>query len=362
MADQEYPEYVDRLLAEAEALLADEEEPDPSEAAALCFEVLALFPEHTGAAELVYRAYCDPWLIRDNRRAIERQIDEWDDRPWQQRRRLALSFRFMSRWDGFYREYDEGREEERLGPADVRAMLDEGHGQLLEDYLVGVARGAEIAWPIFQEAIRRSNNPRLTMLWVAKEYANLGYFAEAADVLADLLAQYPNDEDGRRLRAEVVWWRDNQHRIPWIPPAGKGDGRRFRRMIARHDPEFAAGDEPLFEHIPPDRSQLPPDFELPLPIPDELVEKIEAALENVPQPAEANGPVDWSYLDLLEQGDEIDSGRFPEWAQDLLADIDNPEYAAYMKEYLVSYLANPPIPPAGEDDEEWEGDRPDEED
>ena len=85
MADQEYPEYVARLLAEAEALLVDEEEPDPSEAAALCFEVLALFPEHSGAAELVYRAYCDPWLIRDNRRAIERQIDEWDDRPWQQR-------------------------------------------------------------------------------------------------------------------------------------------------------------------------------------------------------------------------------------------------------------------------------------
>lgn len=355
MPDQTYPDYIHRLLAEADELMAGDDK-DPSGAADLCFEVLALFPEHLEAAERIYRAFCDPWLIRDNRRAIERQIDEWDDRPWQQRRRLALSFRFMSRWDGFYREYDDDREEERLGPADVRPMLDEGHGQLLEDYLVGVERGAELAWPIFQEAIRRSNNPRLARLWVGKEYANLGYFAEAADVLTDLLAGHPGDEDGRRLLAEVVWWRDNRQRIPWIPPAGKADGSRFRRMIARHDPDSAeASEEAWFEHIPPDRSQLPDDFELPLPIPAELIEKIEAALENVPQTAETDGPVDWSFLELLESGEEIDASRFPEWAKHFLADIgDNPEFAAYMKEYLISYLANPPIPPSAEEEAEWD--------
>lgn len=39
---------------------------------------------------------CDEWLIYNNRVAVQHNIDEWDDRPHQQRRRLALSFRLMS--------------------------------------------------------------------------------------------------------------------------------------------------------------------------------------------------------------------------------------------------------------------------
>jgi hypothetical protein len=65
--------------------------------AALCFDVLALVPDCCEASDLVYELFCDEWLINDNRNAVQQNIDEWDDRPHQQRRRLALSFRFMSR-------------------------------------------------------------------------------------------------------------------------------------------------------------------------------------------------------------------------------------------------------------------------
>jgi len=43
-----------------------------------------------------------------------------------------------------------------------------------------------------------------------------------------------DDDEARRLLAEVIWWRDNAHRIPWIPPAG--DGSRYDRMIDFIDP------------------------------------------------------------------------------------------------------------------------------
>src|SRR5688572_28855138 len=135
MTEKQYPDYVQKMMEEAERLLMDEDDPGPCEAVGVCFDILALFPEHEGAQKLIQRAYRDGALIRDNRRALSRLIDEWDDRPWQQRRRLALSFGYVSRWEDKYREDEEGFEDEREGPDDVKTYLHIGHLQLLEDYL-----------------------------------------------------------------------------------------------------------------------------------------------------------------------------------------------------------------------------------
>ena len=163
MPEEKYPAYVQQMMADAERLLADEEDPGPCEAAAVCFDILALFPGHEGAQDLIHRAYRHPGLIRDNRRALSRLIDEWDDRPWQQHRRLALSFGYVSRWDARQREYKEGFEEDREGPEDVKKYLHAAHLQLLEDYLGGQTKGAESAWQIFQEAIRVAKDPNATL-------------------------------------------------------------------------------------------------------------------------------------------------------------------------------------------------------
>jgi len=84
-----YPAYVHQTLARAreEGQLSSAQ----ADAAALCFDILALFPDCREAADLVYELFCDAWAIYDNRVALQQNIDEWDDRPWQQRRRLALS-------------------------------------------------------------------------------------------------------------------------------------------------------------------------------------------------------------------------------------------------------------------------------
>lgn len=334
MDSNDYPLYIQRWLAEAEQL-AEEPFGQP-DAAARCFDILAEFPNHAAAADLVYRAFCHPDLIREQRKALSRLIDEWDDRPWQQRRRLALSFGHMSRWPGQGREY----EGVQVLPNDVAEMLEEGKGQLLQDYLLGQTKGSELAWPIFQAAFRRTSNPALAMLWVGELYADQGFFAESVEVLADLLAQFPTDLLARRLWAEARWWRDNQQRIPWVPPAGRENGRLYRRMMADIDPALADTD-PIFDHMPPDPAHLPADFVLPDALPEGLVGEITAVLNTLPpaEPPPTDGPVDWRYLDLLESGN-IDSSQFPEWAQYMLLDIDNPRQEMFLKRYLLEYFAN----------------------
>ena len=339
MPDSQYPKYVQQMLEEAERLLTDEADPDPCGAAAVCFDILVLFPEHEESLNFIDRAYRDRNLIRDNRRALSRLIDEWDDRPWQHRRRLALSFGYVSRWEEKYREDLEDFEDEREGPDDVSTYLHTGHLQLLEDYLGGQTKGAESAWQIFQEAIRLSRDPHATMLWVGKEYAQQGYFAESVDILEDLLRQYSNDQLARRLWAEVRWWRDHQNEIPWIPPSG--DGSRFRRRMMETDPDgFAASESPdniLNQYRFPKPESLPPNME-PEYLPPNLEEKLGDLVSN-PDEQPTDSPVDWSYLDAIERR-EIDVSKFPKWARDFLDDIEDPEQRKFTEEMLSEQFSN----------------------
>lgn len=335
-----YPNYVQRMLDRAEEMIINGD--DPTAAAALCYEVLALFPDHVEAAELVYKAMCNPRLIRDMRRAIEHHIDEWDDRPWQERRRLALSYRFVSCWNQKYASYLMG--DTVMWPEDVHEMAEEGRQQLLQDSLLDQSRGAELAWGIFAEAIRRTHDPGKMLLSAGCLYADQGYFAEAIDMLQRALAQgMLAQQEVSQLLAEVRWWCDNQERIPWLPPMGDGSASRFQRMIARIDPKLTRLDTvsgSMVDHVPPNLDKLPADFMLPTPLSPDLTAKIESALGS-PSPASLSGPVDWRYLDRLEAGD-VDISRLPEWAQYLLLELDSPEQETLVLQYILSHLANPP--------------------
>jgi hypothetical protein len=340
MPEKQYPDDVQKMMEKAEHLLTDENDPDPCGAAAICFDILALFPEHQAAKNFIQRAYRDRNLIRDNRRALSRLIDEWDDRPWQGQRRLALSFGYVSRWEDKYREDFEAYDDEWEGPEDVRTFLHTGHLQLLEDYLSGQTKGAEGAWQIFREAVRLSKDPHVTMFWVGKEYAQQGYFAESVDVLEDLLRKYPEDQAGRRLRVEAQWWRDHQNQIPWIPPVG--DGSRFRRMLMQTDPDgLAASESPeniLNQYRPPNPEDLPPNMKSLEYIPADLDKKMNELLES-PGYHSIDNPIDWSYLDAVERR-EIDVSKFPKWARDYLNDIRDPEQRKFAEQMLAEQFSN----------------------
>ena len=222
----------------------------------------------------------------------------------------------------------------------MKKYLHTGHLQLLEDYLGGQSKGAEGTWQIFQEAIRLSKDPYATLYWVGKHYAEQGYFAESVDVLEDLLRKYPEAKDARRLWVEVRWWRDNQTRIPWIPP--RGDGSRFRRMMSQTDPDgLAASESPesiLNQYRPPDPEDLPSGMKFIDYLPDELDKKVNG-LFGSPQEDSQVSPVDWSYLDAIERR-EIDVSKFPQWARQFLDDIDDPEQRKYTEEMLLEQFSN----------------------
>ncbi len=299
-----YPDYVQQMLAQARDI--GQWYCGQPDAAALCFDVLALFPEHREASELVYELFCDEWLIYDNRTAVQQHIDEWDDRPHQQRRRLALSFRFMSRWEGWDREYAKGYARERKGPPDVAKLLREGKSLLLEAYCLGDEECTDYAWPRFMQAIEQTNDPHHASLWVGKTYADLGFFADATEVLLELCSRFKQG-DARRLLAEVRWWRDHAHHIPWIPPAG--DGSRYKRMMRCIDP-----DAPTQEEIVGDlRARMQSLGKAPTWKP--VIKPDLAALFAEALPPQNDAPtrslVDWSFLDQ----DDGKPGELPEWAK-----------------------------------------------
>jgi len=298
-----YPDYVHQTLARARE--QGQWYCGQADAAALCFDILALFPDCEEAKELVYRLFCDEWTIYDNRVAIQHLIDEWDDRPWQHRRRLALSFRFMSRWEGWERESEAGQAEELNGPADVRETLENGNLELLGAYCLGDEECTGYAWPIFADALQKTSDPHAALLWIGKTYADLGFSADAAEALGELCSRF-HDPEAQRLLAEVIWWRDNADRVPWIPPAG--DGSRYDRMMGFIDPSAPktheevrrARNENQRERIAPYRPTISPQLQ-----------QLFTASISADQEKTTSSCIDWGFLDK----DDGQPGEPADWVK-----------------------------------------------
>ncbi|MFZ5859056.1 MAG: hypothetical protein ACOYZ6_19685 [Chloroflexota bacterium] len=187
--------------------------------------------------------------------------------------------------------YEDGHDEEREGTTDVFHILDNGKIELITAYCLGDDECTDYAWTIFAKAVEKTSKPEMTLFWIGKQYADLGFFADAAEVLGELCSRFSNP-DARRLLAEVIWWRDNAHRIPWIPPAG--DGSRYDRIIKRIDPGAPTTQEQIAmfrteNHIERMAKYKPS-------IASELANSFTDAIPK-PKDTPAPSPVDWSFLD-----------------------------------------------------------------
>jgi len=202
----ERSEAIRKLIRRAERHM-DREEWD--EVAELCYQVLALDPENENAANKLRLVYLQKDMLREMERQMFRMFDPEDDRPHQRRHKLGFSYRCLSRWSGWDEDCDEP-------PAGESPVLEEGRHHLIADYLLGEEGAYAAARQSFDQALAAAHDRRTVLYWLARLYAQHGYFAEAAETLEQMAALAPLSAEARRLYGEVRWWRDNDRYICWV--------------------------------------------------------------------------------------------------------------------------------------------------
>jgi hypothetical protein len=194
-----------RLIKQAEHYILTH---DWDEAAMRCYRILALDANNRDAQQKLRQIYLQRELVEDMRSAVSRLSTPDDASPHVQRRRLAFSYKVLSRWDGWLKDDSEQT------PVDE---LEEVAHILSTAYLHGDDRKLLDAWNRNVEACERHAAQRPAIQWwMAKQYAQHGFFADAAEVLTEMLGRGPDDYDARYMLAEMRWWRDHAGCIAWI--------------------------------------------------------------------------------------------------------------------------------------------------
>jgi len=194
-----------KLIKQAEHFI---EHRDWDEAAVRCYQILALDGDNADAQQKLRLIYLQRELVEDMRNSVERLSDPDDASPHQYRRRLAFSYRVLSRWDGWLQDDLEQTPVDELEA--VAQMLNAA-------YLHGDDGDLLTAWNHYIEICERHAAQRQAIQWwMAKQYAWSGFFADAAEVLSELISRGPENSDARYLLAEMRWWRDHADCIAWL--------------------------------------------------------------------------------------------------------------------------------------------------
>ena len=181
---------------------------DWDEAAVRCYQILALDGDNANAQTKLRLIYVQHELVDDMRNAVQRLSDPDDASPHQYRRRLAFSYRVLSRWEGWLEDDLEQTPVDEL--EEVAQILNAAylHGDD-DDLLQG--------WNGYVDACRKYPRERRTVQWwMAKQYAQRGFFADAAEVLTEMISHGPDNPDARYMLAEMRWWRDHADCIAWL--------------------------------------------------------------------------------------------------------------------------------------------------
>lgn len=339
MTTSDYPNYIQQMLNQARRALA-EQTSEFKDILRISIEVLALYPDHQDAAALIMELFSDPRLIYENRQALCVEIEEWDDRPHQFRARLAKSFNLMCCWSGHGQQGVQTNWQETAVSPEVVQIIDVATRFLYQDASTDSLSGQDMAWHLYRRAVGHSDQRARVLLRIGYQYACLGYFAEAAEILYEMLAEHGELDDALRLWVEVCWWRDHQFQIPWIPPYFPGNGRRWQRIYGRLNPDHAPLPETtkLNRIMDPEVENLSKKFRIPSPLNLEIIHQINSLpVEPDVKPSQL---VDWDYLEKLEN-DSLRLSDFPEWAQYLIKDINDPTEEIQFINYLLRLLSNP---------------------
>ena len=183
--------------------------------------------------------------------------------------------------------------------------------ELLGAYCLRDEECSGYAWTILSDTLEKTSDPRACVFWIGKTYADLGFFADSAEALGEQCSRF-NDPDivpvgyARCLLAEVIWWRDNAHRILWIPPAG--DDSRYNRMMQMIDPSAPTVEDEMRrvrtenqkKRIAPYHPTLDP----------QLANLFNASIPTAKERT-THSIVDWSFLDQ----DDGQPGETADWVK-----------------------------------------------
>ena len=194
-----------KLIEQAEHFI---DHHDWDEAAVRCYLVLALDGENATAQNKLRLIYVQRELVDDMKNAVQRLSDPDDASPHQYRRRLAFSYRVLSRWEGWLEDDLEQTPVDEL--EEVAQLLNAA-------YLHGDDDGLQQAWVGYVQSCGKYPRERhAVQWWMAKQYAQRGFFADAAEVLSELISRGPDNTEARYVLAEMRWWRDHADCIAWL--------------------------------------------------------------------------------------------------------------------------------------------------
>lgn len=201
----------DAIIEQVNDLLEDEWEWDA--AAEKAYEALAVDPTYGRAANALLRCYLAHNALREMQRTLLKLFNPDDDERFNQRHRIAAySYRVLSRAE-LWLEWDDEPPPEL---ADVKEIMEAGRRALRKAYFQGEERELKEARAQFKAALDRTTDRSGLMWYLARLYADKGYFADSAALLGALVAASPARSDVLRLYAEMLWWRDHSWQIPWI--------------------------------------------------------------------------------------------------------------------------------------------------
>jgi tetratricopeptide (TPR) repeat protein len=200
----------DAIIEQVNDLIDDEWGWDA--AAEKAYEALAIDPTYGRAANALLRCYLTKTALREMQHALDKLFDRGSDAFNQRHRIAAYSYRVLSRADFWLDWYEE------LPPevSDVKDLIERGHAALIEAYFDGGDTDYQTMRRIFREALDKTRDRPALMWYLARLYADKGYFADSAALLGALLAAGSTHLYVQRLYAEMLWWRDHHRSLPWV--------------------------------------------------------------------------------------------------------------------------------------------------
>ncbi len=189
------------------------------EAAELAYQALVHDPDRSRAANALLRCYLHRDALREMERVQFRLFHPEDpdyDAPHQQRRRRVYTYRCLSRASAWMDWI--GGDHIPLELADVADKLHEGYAALNAAYCVGEHGAYERARAAFAEAEAACAERRALTWYLARLYADHGFFAECLETLEQLkvLDEAGFSSAAYQLWIEVSWWHTYGWQVPWL--------------------------------------------------------------------------------------------------------------------------------------------------